>query len=219
MSDLPTLRDLAPLALLPAALLVTRALVRAHQRAQSSKYAAPIAHIRRWALGQGLAELPGETDTLQMYGGTLARFVGSPADATIALRLLRDGGSRYPPSAVLSVTPLASLGGGVIIERAGSPNVPAAPSGDGRFDAACAVYVHDARSARGLDADGRARVAALFEQAGALGLRFVRMSSGEMNAAYRQGDGASVRWVGLDVPDSLLDAALSACHALATPTR
>ena len=51
MSDLPTLRDLAPLAVLPVALLFARGLVRSHHRAQSAKYAAPIARVRLWALG------------------------------------------------------------------------------------------------------------------------------------------------------------------------
>jgi hypothetical protein len=78
--------------------------------------------------------------------------------------------------------------------------------------------VHDAQSTRGLDAEGRRRVAELFEQAEAL-QRPVTLRTGEMSAAYRQGGGASARWTKLDVPDVLLDLALSACLALATPKR
>lgn len=217
MSDFPARRDLPVIAGVAAwcALLLLFAWWRG--RAHAARHAAIVARIRPWALRRGLVELPAETSAWAMYGGTFARFAGTVAGATIELGLHRAAAKHIPPFALLRVAPLEPMGGGVIIEHAGG-DIPVTPSGDPRFDAACAVYVHDARSARGLNAEGRRRVAELFEQAHTL-KRPVKVCTGEMSAAYRQGDGVSARWTTLDLPDALLDLALSACLALATPKR
>lgn len=214
MSDLPTLRDLAPLGLLVVLALLARPLAAWMRRSEDQESAEAVERARRWALRRGLEDRGGEQEA-GVYGGSFASFVRETPDAVIRVTLRRQSGRHEPRSVLVSVSPRRGLGGGVVIGPAGSGEIPATPSGDSSFDAVCAVYVHDAQSARGLDAEGRRRIAEFFARARDLRLRRAQMSSGEMSAAYGFGPGASAFWVDIDVPESLLDTAVAACAALA----